>query len=271
MLERHYSGKEEKVKKILPELFPELSYSEISACLRRRDVKVNGKRTSSDTLVSNGLFQIYPKVKKSVKILFEDENLLAVYKPKGISSDGEGSFSGLVREEIGENCVLMHRLDRNTDGILLFAKTEIAERELFSAMKEGRIEKKYSAEVYGRVLSSQPIELTYYYKKDEKNARAILSTRPKEGYVPVSISFIPIKRKEESTVLEVTLHKGKMHQIRAMLARYGFFIIGDGKYGNDAVNKALGVKKQLLTATSVSFDFPEKSALAYLNKIHISL
>ena len=72
-------------------------------------------------------------------------------------------------------------------------------------------------------------------------------------------------------LLHVVIHKGKMHQIRAMLAHYGYFILGDGKYGDDRVNRRLGINKTRLTAISVEFDLPEASPLAYLNKVRISL
>ena len=99
----------------------------------------------------------------------------------------------------------------------------------------------------------------------------MISESPKEGFLPVSIFVSIDKRKEHSTVLRVRLHKGKMHQIRAMLSAFGFFILGDGKYGDDRINKMLGIKKQLLTATSVTFSFSEKSELFYLNGKTISL
>ena len=271
MLERAYSGAEKSIKKILPELFPELTYSEICACLRRKDVKVDGKRVSGEEKISFGKVQIYPRAQKSVKVLYEDDRLLAVYKPKGVASEGASSFESLVKKEKGEACVLMHRLDTNTDGVLLFAKNPASEKELFRAMKEGWIEKTYSAEVYGFPPIKGEIELRYYYKKNESEGRAMLSENPKEGYIPVSIFVSVEKLKEESAVLKVRLHKGKMHQIRAMLAFYGYFILGDGKYGDDRINKALGVKKQRLTATSVSFSFPENSELFYLNQKTISI
>ena len=269
MLERSYLGSEKPIKKILPELFPELTYSEICAILRRKDVKLDGKRVSGEQRVSSGKISVYPRAKKSIKVLYEDDRLIACYKPKGIAS--QPAFETLVKNEKGENCVLMHRLDTNTDGVLLFAKDPIAEREIFSAMKEGRIEKIYSAEVYGFPPIKGEIELSYYYKKIESEGRAAISHFPKEGFVPVSI-FVSVERvKEDSSVLKVRLHKGKMHQIRAMLAEFGYFILGDGKYGDDRINKALGVKKHLLTATSISFSFPEKSELFYLNEVVISI
>lgn len=271
MLERAYSGQEKPIKKILPELFPELTYSEICACLRRKDVKADGKRVTGEERISRGVISIYPRAQKTLKVLYEDEHLLAVYKPKGIASEGAGSFESLVKKEKGESCVLMHRLDTNTDGVLLFAKDSASEKELFRAMKEGLIEKTYSAEVYGFPPIRGEIELNYYYKKNEAEGRAMISDLPKEGYIPVSIFVSVEKRREESSIVKVRLHKGKMHQIRAMLAFYGYFILGDGKYGDDRINKALGIKKHRLTATSVSFSFPENSVLFYLNRITIRI
>ena len=272
IVERKYLGEDKPLKKVIPELFPEIPYSEWRACLRRRDVKLNGVRTSSDGVIvlSGTTISLYPKTKKEIKILYEDENVIACYKPKGIQSEGEVSFESALHAERPE-ARLTHRLDTNTDGVILFSKNERAYREIFAAMKAGRISKVYSAEVYGHPPVGREISLDYYYKKDEIRGRAMLSDHPQNGYIPVHLSFCVEKQKEHSSLLSVKLHKGKMHQIRAMLAFYGFFILGDGKYGSDEINRMLGVKKTLLTARSISFSFPDDSPLAYLNKIVISL
>lgn len=272
MIERQYLGSEKLLKKVLPELFPELTYSEIMACLRRRDVKIDGVRTSSDSfsIRDGSIITIYPRVKKEVRVLYEDDRILACYKPKGVASEGKASFEEMVRAEKGE-VRLMHRLDTNTDGVLLFAKDEIAYREIFDAMKNGLILKEYQAEVYGHPAVKGEVSLDYHYKKDADRGRALISDAPKAGYLPVHISFRVLKEKEQSAVLLVTLHKGKMHQIRAMLAHYGYFILGDGKYGSDRVNRMLGVKRTLLTACAVRFELPESFSLSYLNSVTISI
>ena len=271
MIERRYCGASKPLKKVLPDLFPEISYGEISACLRRRDVKIDDRRASADSLIYEGaIVRIYPKKTKDIKVLYEDDNLLACYKPKGIASEGDVSFTSLVTSEKGA-VRLMHRLDTNTDGVLLFAKNDIAYREIYDAMKAGLIAKEYRAEVYGVPDITGECQLTYYYKKDAEGARAIISDAPKEGFSSVSLSFSVEARREDRSILRVIIHKGKMHQIRAMLAYYGHFILGDGKYGSDKINRLLGVRKTLLTATAVTFDLPESSPLAYLNRIRIEI
>jgi len=272
MIERQYLGGEKPLKKVLSDLFPEIPYSELRACLRRRDVKVDGVRASIDDLpVSSGAtIVIYPKNKKQIKIFYEDDNILVCYKPKGIASEGEVSFETAVRADRPE-ARLTHRLDTNTDGVILFSKTDLAYDEIYTAMKEGRILKEYRAEVYGHPAAKGEVSLDYYYKKDAEQGRALLSDKPLSGYVPVHISFSVLESKPFGAVLRVFLHKGKTHQIRAMLARYGHFILGDGKYGDDEINRALKVKKTLLTAFALRFSFPEKSPLSYLNTITISL
>ena len=271
MIERRYSGGEKPIKRVLPDLFPEVSYSELSACFRRRDVKVNGVRVSQDFIITKGaVVCIYPQNKKRIKVLYESDDLLACYKPKGIASDGDISFSTMVAAEKGD-VRLMHRLDTNTDGILLFAKNDVAEGELYTAMKEGRIRKEYLAEVYGVPHVKGECRLEYYYKKDAEHERAVISDRPSDGTIPVTLTFRVVERREETALLSVVIHKGKMHQIRAMLAHYGYFILGDGKYGCDRENRRLGVNKTCLTANAVEFDFPESSPLVYLNQVRISL
>ena len=166
MIERRYNGAEKSVRKALPELFPEVPYSELCALLRRKDVKVDGRRVSegSEMLPVGSTVVIYPKKTKDIKVLFEDDNILACHKPKGIASEGSPSFEERVRAEKGD-VRLLHRLDTNTDGVLLFAKTEDAYRALYDAMKEGRITKYYDAEVYGVPPVSGTVELHYFYKK----------------------------------------------------------------------------------------------------------
>ena len=272
MIERRYKGARKPLKKALSELFPEITYSELQACLRRRDVKVDGARASSDSfLIGEGaVVAIYPRTKRELTVLYENEDILACYKPKGIASEGEASFESWVRAAKGD-VRLTHRLDTNTDGVILFAKSEEAYQEIYSAMKEGLITKRYLAEVYGHPPKGKDILLEYYYQKDAEKGRASISDTPKHGYLPVHISYTLLEEKKDSSLLLVELHKGKTHQIRAMLAHYGYFILGDGKYGSDRVNRELGVKKTLLTAISLSFSFHQHSPLAYLNEVEISL
>jgi len=272
MIERLYGGADKPIRKVLSELFPEVPYSEICAALRRKDVKVDRKRVSSDSMVvsSGSTVTIYPKKVKEIKFLYEDDQVFACYKPKGIQSEGSPSFEESVRC-LRPDARLMHRLDTNTDGVLLFTKTPSAYSAVFDAMKEGRITKYYDAEVYGVPPVSKPTELRYYYKKDSEKGRAILSESPKSGFLPVSLRFDIKKRTPNGAILSVEIHKGKMHQIRAMLAFYGYFILGDGKYGSDEINRALGVTKTRLTASAIKFSFPSDSPFAYLNEITISI
>ncbi len=271
MIERRYGGADKALKRALSELFPEVSYSELSACLRRRDVKVDGVRASGDTILQKGsIVRIYPQKTKEIKVLYEDDDLLACYKPKGIASEGDLSFSTLVTAE-HKDAKLMHRLDTNTDGILLFSKNDTAYHEIFSAMKEGRIRKEYLAEVYGVPQVKGEKDLDYYYKKDSERERAMISDTSREGFIPVHLSFSVVEAREETALLRVVIHKGKMHQIRAMLAHYGYFILGDGKYGSDRVNRFLGVNKTRLTACAVQFSFPLSSPLYHLNDLRIEL
>lgn len=273
MLSRAYRGEEKPIKRILPELFKEIPYSEICALLRRKDVKVDGKRVSDGNfLVSAGSeIIIYPRIKKSVVVVYEDERILVCNKPKGIPTTGDDSYETLVKAEKGDSLVVMHRLDTNTDGLLLFAKDKVAEEEIFKAIKDGKIEKGYIAEVYGHPRVQGETTLHFFYKKNEEEKRGVISKEARAGFLPVEITIRVLREKEETSVLRVTLHKGKMHQIRAMLAAYGYFIVGDGKYGNDQINKCLGFKKHLLTATELIFHFPDSSPLFYLNNKKISL
>lgn len=263
MLERRFVGTEKPLLKALSETFPDVAYSTLCAMLRKNDVKINSVRKRDGIVYNGDIITIYPPLQK-IKEIFEDDNILIAYKPKGIESEGEVSFESQVKKIKGNNYILMHRLDRNTDGLLIFAKNAIAEREIYAAMKNGKIVKTYTAEVYGAPTNPCGI-FKAYYQKSELNKKAYISSSPKEGYIPVEIEYSTIGKTVRGTLLEIRLHGGKMHQIRAMLAFNGCFILGDSKYGRDTINKKYKIKKQQLTAVSLNFEFQSNSSLAYLS------
>lgn len=242
----------------------ELSYSTLQKLLRNKDIKVNGKRINKDiTLSLNDKVEVYyDGVKKQLdlKVLFNDCGVLILDKPSGITSI---DFEAQVKS-VYESAVLVHRLDRNTSGILLFATDSVAEAELLKAFKNRTIAKFYTAEVYGNVEKDSDI-LTAYLVKDSDNSLVKIYDTEVKGSELIKTGYEVIERKENSTVLNVELFTGKTHQIRAHLAHIGHFIIGDGKYGKNAVNETFKAKTQRLTASKVEFHFEKDSPLYKLN------
>ncbi len=247
--------------------FTENNYAQASfawnALLKNKDVKVNGKRVSGDiTLYKGDIVCYYLTTKQAEKRafskVFEDENVCVVDKDSGVNS--EAVFAALARE--GE-CYFIHRLDRNTRGLLVFGKNEGAAELLLQAFRKRQVEKKYHALCVG-VFPADKELLTGYLKKDADKCLVKVYDTPVHGSERILTEYQVLERLPEGlTRIEVTLHTGKTHQIRAHFAHFGFPILGDMKYGNSAKNKEFGRTRQCLVAKSLAFE--EEDALSYLS------
>lgn len=271
---------EKNVSKVLLDTFPALTKNTLYKAFRQKDIKINGKRTSKDTPVYlDDEVQIY--VIDSLlfntltpNIIYEDDNILIVNKPSEIEVVGSNSLTSCLKSLYSnmyiEPC---HRLDRNTNGLVLFAKSEKSLKILLEKFKNHEIEKHYIAKVYG-IPKKGNQTLTAYLFKDSKKSMVYISDEPKKGYSKIITSYSTIEKntKENYSVLDITLHTGKTHQIRAHLAHIGLPILGDGKYGNNQVNKKFGYKFQQLTSYSLKFVFTtDADILNYLNVKEIKL
>ncbi len=239
-----------------------VNYSTIMKIFRKKDVKVNGARTGKDIQTEKGDFiEVYFDGKKrEIKEVYADENIVVCYKKEGITSE---DFYSSVKEKY-PSAGFIHRLDRNTDGIMVFSLNERAERELLEGFKKRTFEKYYLAEVYGDVKKDEET-LTAYLKKDEEKAEVKIFSKPEKGAEKIITEYKKVKRGEETTLLEIKLVTGKTHQIRAHLAFIGHFLIGDGKYGDERINRKFKRDKQLLTAYKIILRFQKESPLSYLD------
>lgn len=245
--------KEGRLSKLLPLVYPEFSYNFLMKLLRKKDVFVNGTRVKEENVTIGDEVNLYLKPDAiPLTVVYRDENVLVVYKPRGIQSDGEHSFSSLVGY-VYPTAVLMHRLDTNTDGLLMFALNDTAEKVLFDAMKNGELTKEYLAVVYGEV-SWKNKKMINYLVKDAKNARVKIYDNKVVDSEKIELTATTLYIKDGTTALSVVIKGGKTHQIRAQLAHNGYFIVGDGKYGDDRINRLYGKKSQLLTAVAIEFD-----------------
>ncbi len=188
--------------------------------------------------------------------MYADENVLIADKFSGVQS--EALFFAL--QERGARPV--HRLDRNTAGLIAFALNEEAERELADAFRRRGVDKIYEAICFHPFQKGRS-ELIAYLKKDEKASHVTLFSKPVAGAGRIRTDYEVRENYGEYSLVNITLHSGKTHQIRAHMAFIGHPVAGDEKYGDRALNAKYHVKRQLLVAKKLCFH--TGGALAYLS------
>lgn len=283
IVDKKYDGK--KLNTFLLDTFDSLSLNVLYKALRKKDIRVNDIRINENIVVHNGdhikVFisdeQLTGKnnidYRNIIDIVYEDKNICVVNKPAGIEVTGENSLTNALENYYKNFIRPCHRIDRNTTGLVLFAKNEDALEILLDKFKNHEIEKHYHATVVG-IPKNKKADLIAYLFKDSKKSLVYVSDIPKKGYEKIYTSYdvISSDKKLNTSTLDVTLHTGKTHQIRAHLAHIGHPIVGDGKYGNNEINKKLGYKTQQLTSYSLTFNFKTDSrVLNYLNNKTIKI
>ena len=253
----------ELVKAIIDEL-PFLSRFDVKKILNNKDVKVNNVRIKDIKELNKGdkvvVFYQEKEQKEWFSEVYSDDNILIVNKRSGIEvvSETERDLLTIIKQKYHTACAV-HRLDRNTEGLVIFALTSKAEKELLNAFKTRKgITKKYALLVEGRVDITK-IKRTVYLKKVDSLSKVWISELKTSGYEPIVTEFDIIQYVDNTTLLQANLVTGKTHQIRAHIAYFGFPIIGDNKYGKSSE------KTLHLTANYLAFNFKKDSILHYLN------
>lgn len=198
-------------------------------------------------------------------ILYEDNHIIVAYKPKGILSQSDGSNKDdmltLIKEYIKVKynkpgnvfLGLVHRLDINTSGVMVFARTSKAAARLHDQIKNNEFNKKYKAVVEGIISNDEFIVLENYIKKDEKLRKAyicddgLFSKLEYRALKNFKINSIDV------TLVDIILHTGRFHQIRCQMANIKHPLYGDVKYGS---NNNIQYEEFPLDAYYLSFNHP---------------
>lgn len=249
------------LSKILLREFPALSYSELKVIFRKKDIKVNGKRVNSDISLSGGEDIIVYNKDKEIKVVFEDDNIAIVHKPIGIETTTvDKTFSQRSLEEF-TGLFACHRLDMNTEGLVLMAKSKEIQKIIYNEFKLGNVHKNYMAIVKGGDLKNEDTLHHYLIKKDDKVV--VVKSKEKDS-LEIITKYKVVENKGEFSIVDIELMTGRTHQIRAHFSYIAHPVLGDNKYGDKEFNEKLGYKKQCLCAYKLSFTF-EDDRLKYLN------
>ncbi len=259
--------------------------SHIYRIIRSGEVRINKKRaTVTSRIVAGDILRIPPiriahredvsqdvqveysakKISEHMPILFEDSFLLIVNKPSGLAVHGGSGVSlGLIealriaRPEL-KFLELVHRLDRDTSGVLMLAKKRSALTAMHEEMRAGQVDKRYVLVAHGQFLGGRGhVSLQYPLHKyllanGERRVKVDDHGQPSL----TMIKSVGLSHQEQCFVAEAILKTGRTHQIRVHLQHIGHPILGDDKYGDEHLDKKVGVKRLMLHAFRIVFIHP---------------
>lgn len=288
----------QRLDKFLQKSVPLLPKSLLYKSIRKKRIKVNGKKCELNYKLCQGdrldLYlndEFFAKtedlsflsVPSSISVVYEDKQILLVNKPQGlvVHEDNDNTLDTLIHrvqhylyekgeyhpeQELSFAPALCNRIDRNTCGIVIVAKTAEALRIMNEKIKQREITKKYLCLVLG-TPSPKSATLTHYLKKDASLNQVQLYEQPKPNAKTAITQYQVLESHNGLSLVEVNLKTGRTHQIRAHMAYIGHPLLGDGKYGINAENKKYGYKHQALCSYQLTFSFQsDAGVLQYLNQ-----
>ena len=294
----------QRLDKFLTKAVSGLPASLMYKYIRTKKIKVNRKRCEQKYILQEGdeiqlfirdeffsspekddgaLSRITPKL----DIVYEDDNIILCNKRPGVlvHEDDSAKDNTLIMhikaylyqkgeydpcDEQSFAPALCNRIDRNTGGIVIAAKTAEALRVMNEKIKHDEIRKFYLCAVHGK-MPKRSDTLMGYLKKNSATNLVTISDREKEGYKNIITKYKVVSENRDTSLLEIELVTGRTHQIRAHMAHIGHPLLGDGKYGINRADKADGYKYQALYSYRLIFDFKNEGALGYLSGKQIAL
>lgn len=196
-----------------------------------------------------------------LKVLYEDNHLIAVFKPAGVLVQGDKTGDECLMDEVKKYLKekykkpgnvflgLLHRLDRPVSGIILFSKTSKGASRISEQIRNHQLKKEYIALVEGEFKNNTGILKNYLLHDEKTNISRIFDSKKGDAQV-AELDYEVLGTRGKKTLLKINLKTGRHHQIRAQLAHIGHPIIGDTKYG---AKKALTDRSIALTASGLQF------------------
>lgn len=288
----------QRVDKFITKAVPDLPQSMMYKSIRNKNIKLNRKRCEISTRLCEGdILELYIKdgffsdtpaerdflaAPADIDIVFEDENIMLINKKAGlvVHEDDTNTRDTLINrirhylydkgeyDPDDENSFapsLCNRIDRNTSGIVIAAKNAEALRILNEKIKDRELEKRYLCITVG-VPPKKHDTMTAYLKKNSTDNMVKISDKRLPDYLTAVTEYTVLRTKGRLALLEILLHTGRTHQIRAHMAHIGCPLLGDGKYGINSVNREYKLKTQALCSYKLKFAFAsDGGALEYLN------
>jgi len=272
----------QRIDNALATLLKGVPKSAIYRILRTGQVRVNGKRAKPDTRLAAGDLLRIPPVRVAEKhetrgpatgqvaeaaaaVIFEDKHFLVIDKPSGMASHGgsgvsHGAIELLRAARPNEHLELVHRLDRDTSGVLVFAKTRAGLTGLQAAIRDGQVVKQYLCLMVGHPSKAK-------FNVNAPLAKSVLQggermVRVSDNGKPSLTFFQEMEQYPGARLMQATLGTGRTHQIRVHAAHIGHPLAGDPKYGDKEANKRFrdrGLHRLFLHASHMSFELDGRS------------